>query len=80
MICKPHGMMNDDGKCPWCRIAELEAENKTLRGDLEITELRLTAAWNESDELREAVRDAVDDDFMTSKYMIRLACLVRQRT
>jgi|AACY02.14.fsa_nt_gi hypothetical protein len=25
MICEPHGMMNDDGKCPYCRIAELEA-------------------------------------------------------
>jgi len=26
MICEPHGMMNDDGKCPYCRIAELEAQ------------------------------------------------------
>ena len=31
MMCKPHGMMNDNGTCPYCRIAELEAENANLR-------------------------------------------------
>ena len=39
--------MNESLKAAHKRIAELEAENKTLRGDLEITELRLAAAWRD---------------------------------
>ena len=36
MICKPHGMMNDDGTCPYCSIFELEQQLAELRETLKV--------------------------------------------
>ena len=46
-ICKPHGMMNDDGTCPYCLIYELQADNKALREELNHYRQAITDGANE---------------------------------
>ena len=58
------------------KIAELEAENQKLSLDYISAVGQAQMHLEALKELREAVRDAVDDDFMTNKYMIRLAELM----
>ena len=34
-LCRQHGMMNDDGTCEWCALAELQAKYDALREAVE---------------------------------------------